>query len=174
MDPGNADRLQWIIERRRACEVAFDPHWHVSEEDLARLLEAARCAPSGHEPPGFRLIVVDDHRLLARLAEAGQRIAGAPTMIFVVADPARDDGELGALSLGCVLENMWLAAQASHLDVEVVTAIGRDTPRLLGIPAGWRIAYALRVGHAEAGARLVTPEHPELVVHRNRFEEVVS
>lgn len=174
MDPGNADRLQWIIERRRACREPFDPRWHVGEEDLARLLEAARYATSGREPPGFRLIVVDDPRLLGQLAEAGERIAGAPTMIFVVADPARQDSELGAMSLGCVLENMWLAAQAAHLDVEVVTAIGRDTPRLLGIPASWRIAYALRVGHAAPGAHPSPSEHAELVVHRNRFEEVVS
>lgn len=93
----------------------------------------------------------DASRLLADV------IAGAPTVIVVVYDsairaPASEHDALGLVSLGCVLENMWLAAAAAGLDVQVASAFAdgaeADVARTLAIPPPWRIAFALRVGHA--------------------------
>jgi nitroreductase len=108
-------------------------------------------------------------------------IAGAPTLIVVLFDPsvrapASEHDVLGMISLGCVLENMWLAAHASRLDVQVASAFAGDTTeplvkRMLAIPEPWRIAFALRLGHSVAPAdqqhrvrRLATE-----FVHHNRF-----
>lgn len=235
MEPDNARRVQWLIEQRHSSRVPFDPDQHVSEAELARIVDAARWAPTAHNMQNFRLVVVDDRAILRRLGEIrapispvfivenyrqlswspeelahrgtglsatmfppswwtgdpaavpkdaarplGEMIAGAPTVMIVVHDPtqrapASEGDVLGMISLGCVLENMWLAAQASHLDVQIVSAFSGDpvepeVARVLAIPPPWRIAYALRLGHA------VTHEHqirvrraPETFVHRNRF-----
>jgi nitroreductase len=107
-------------------------------------------------------------------------IDGAPMVIIVAFDPTyhAPDSEhdaLGMISLGCVLENMWLAAQASKLDVQIVSAFASvdaapEVKRVLGIPETWRIAYALRLGHAKA---LQHDPHvrrdPDAFVHHNRF-----
>ena len=108
-------------------------------------------------PPAWRTddpehVPTDLSRLL------GETIAGAPMVIVAIFDPTKrapaSEGDvLGMISLGCVLENMWLAAHASHLDVQVVSAFSSDgaesaVKRVLQIPAPWRIAYAIRVGHA--------------------------
>ena len=82
---------------------------------------------------------------------------------------------LGMISLGCVLENMWLAAQASHLDVQVVSALAGDdaepeVKRVLGIPPSWRIAFGLRVGHGVEPSRAPRVRRDTTTfLHRNRF-----
>ncbi|MEP6860367.1 MAG: nitroreductase family protein [Deltaproteobacteria bacterium] len=110
----------------------------------------------------------------------GELISGAPMLIVVVFDPtvhapASEHDVLGMMGLGCMLENMWLIAQALHLDFQVVSSfaapeIERDVEHVLAITAPWRIAYALRIGHAIAPQ--ITPRIRRDVVrfvHRDHF-----
>lgn len=236
MDPNNADRLMHVIECRHSSRAPFDPAQPVAPSELARIVEAARWAPTAHNMQNFRLIVVDDPRVLAELGairapispvfiaenyrqlswsvdelrargtgllgtmfppswrtpdpaqaprdaarQLGEVIAGAPMVIVVVFDasqraPASEGDALGRISLGCVLENIWLAAQACHLDLQVLSTFSAEpvepgVQQVLGIPAPWRIAYALRLGHAlapAAGPRV--RRAAEGFVHRNRFD----
>jgi nitroreductase len=235
MDPDNVDRVQHTIEARHSSRVPFHPAWRVTDHELAKIIDAARWAPTAHNMQNFRLVVVDDPGKLIELgsirspvspefiaenyaqlswseAELEQRgtgllgtmfprswwtadparapqdtsrllgeiIAGAPVVIVVVYDPSRrapasERDQLGMISLGCVLENMWLVAAAEHLDVQIVSALAAggaeaEVKRVLGVPSAWRIAFAMRLGHA------VTPSHPhrvrrgiEAFVGRNRF-----
>jgi hypothetical protein len=41
MEPGNAERLQWIIEQRHSSCVPYDAEERVTDEQLARLIRAA-------------------------------------------------------------------------------------------------------------------------------------
>jgi nitroreductase len=94
-----------------------------------------------------------------------------PTMIAL----APESGRLEMISLGCVLENMWLTAHVHHLDVQVLSALGADgteaeVKRTLAIPEPWRIAFALRVGHALSVPALRHDRRdPAAIVGRNRF-----
>ena len=109
-----------------------------------------------------------------------ETIAGAPLLIIVLYDPtkrapASEHDQLGMMSLGCVMENMWLAARAARLDVQIVSAFaGEDAEpgvkRVLGVPEPWRVAFAMRLGHAlsQAPAERVR-RHVEGFVGRNRF-----
>jgi nitroreductase len=235
MDPGNAERLQYLIEARHSSRAPFDPAWRVNQHELSRIVDAARWAPTAHNMQNFRLVVVDDPRTLEELgriramaspafiaesdrqlsssveelerrgvgllatsfpsswwtpdparapADAsrslGELIAGAPMVVIVVFDatqraPASGGDVLGMISLGCVLENMWLTVQVLKLDVQVLSAFAGEAAepeikRALGIPLPWRIAYALRLGHA--CARTSAPRvrrDPETFVDHNRF-----
>lgn len=110
----------------------------------------------------------------------GELIAGAPMVLVVIFDatqraPASEGDMLGLISLGCVLENVWLTAHALKLDVQVMSAfsgeaVESEVKRVLGIPSPWRIAYALRLGHARA--RTWSPRvrrEPAAFVDHNRF-----
>jgi nitroreductase len=235
MDPENTDRMSHVIETRHSSRGPFDPAWHVTEHELARIMDAARWAPTAHNMQNFRLIVVDDPMVLAELGRIrsqvspefivenyaqlswsheeleqrgtgllgtmfprswwtadlacapkdvsrllGETIAGAPLVIVVAYDPtqrapASEGDQLGMISLGCVLENMWLVAQAEHLDVQIASAFAAggaevEVKRVLGVPSPWRVAFAMRFGHA------LIPSHPHRVrraiaasVGRNRF-----
>ncbi len=130
-------------------------------------------------PPAWR--TGDLQRVPTNLSRLlGETIAGAPMVIVVVFDPsirapASEGDVLGTISLGCVLENMWLAAQAARLDVQVVSAFSGEgaepaVKRVLGIPAPWRVAYAIRIGHAigcSTGPRV--RRDPAAFISRNRF-----
>ena len=110
----------------------------------------------------------------------GETIAGAPLVIVVLYDPtkrapASENDQLGMISLGCVMENMWLVAQAEHLDVQIVSAFAsegaeHEIRRVLGVPAPWRVAFAMRFGHAisETHAPRVR-RHFDAFLGRNRF-----
>ena len=235
MDPDIPRRLQWIIENRHSCRAPYDPDKMVTDAELARIIDAARWAPTAHNMQNFRLIVVDDRAVLATLGDIrspvsptfivenyrqlswsgeqlaerkvgilgtmfppswrtddpakvptnesrvlGETIAGAPMVIVAVFDPttrapASEGDALGMISLGCVLENMWLAAQASHLDVQVVSAFAvegaeSEVRKALTIPPPWRIAFAIRLGHAVTQTpQLRVRRFPSAFVGRNRF-----
>jgi nitroreductase len=129
-------------------------------------------------PPSWR--AGDPSQVRGEVRELHELIAGAPMLIFVIFDPttrapASQHDELGMIGLGCILENMWLIAQALKLDLQVVSSFAAPdvepaVARVLGIPPPWRIAYALRIGHAIAPvtAPHVRRDAPRFV-HRDHF-----
>lgn len=62
------DLLLDLIRSRRSIR-RFSSH-AVTREDIARLLEAARWAPSNHNRQPWRFLVMDDQHQIERLAEA--------------------------------------------------------------------------------------------------------
>lgn len=107
-----------------------------------------------------------------------ETLAGAPCLIVVTFDPGRQPGGgtramLDVIGLGCVLENMWLAATSLGLDVQVLSSLGavpQEAAHVLGIPDHWTIAYTLRLGHAlvpQSSLRVRRDVHR--FVHRDRF-----
>ena len=97
-------------------------------------------------------------------------IQDSPTLIVVVYDPARrapaSEGDaLGIMSLGCVLENMWLAAEDLGVGFQVMSMfagapVEPAVKEVLGIPAALRIAFVVRLGYP------ATPPPPALRVRR--------
>lgn len=130
-------------------------------------------------PPAWRtddpaLVPGDASRLLNEV------IAGAPLVVVVLYDaskraPASEGDVLGMISVGCVLENIWLAATALGLDLQVVSAFGGADaePRiceLLEVPRPWRIAYCLRLGHAVSAVPYARVRRPAAAIAaRNRY-----
>ncbi|MGO8695420.1 MAG: nitroreductase family protein [Rectinemataceae bacterium] len=93
----------------------------------------------------------------AELAATERSLPTSPTMLFMVYDPDRrapaSEGDfLGAISLGCATENMWLMAESLGIGFHVVSsyagsAVEKDVKRILGIPGWRRIVYAIRLGY---------------------------
>jgi nitroreductase len=186
----------------------------VPKEDLTRILEAARWAPTAHNMQNYEIIMIDEKKLLrqigeirsqasedfirenyqqlsrskkelqrkkvgilgtwfppswrdpARLDEAvretkpeplKETIRGSQTILIVVYDsrkraPASEGDFLGILSLGCVMENMWLMAQSLGVSFHVMSVfsssgVHEQLVRLLGIPTYMKIAFAVRLGY---------------------------
>jgi nitroreductase len=78
-------------------------------------------------------------------------------MLIVVFDPGKrapaSEGDfLGILSLGCVMENMWLMASSLGISFHIVSSLSADTAEnevknILGIPGNLRIAFSCRLGY---------------------------
>ena len=96
--------------------------------------------------------------------EGGSRLMPAcPTLLVVLYDPARrapasELDFLGAISLGCMTENLWLAASTLGIDFHVVSSLAvapaeAEVRRILAIPAHVRIVFGIRLGYAASAPR---------------------
>jgi nitroreductase len=133
-------------------------------------------------PPSWRTpgATLDEIRREGR-ASLHDSIQDSPALLVVVYDPshrapASVGDVLGIMSLGCVLENMWLAAEALGIGFQVLSVfageqVEAEVRRVLEIPADRRIAFAVRLGYPAAPPRRLPRVRRDLVtfVHRNRY-----
>lgn len=119
------------------------------------------------------------------LAATERPLPTSPVMLFMVYDPGQrapaSEGDfLGIISLGCVTENMWLAAQSLGIAFHIVSSFGggvveQEVKRILDIPESLRVVYAIRLGYlmAEPSPALRVRREVEDFAHRNRYESKV-
>ena len=127
----SAEELQW--RRTGVLASGFPPSWRSPSGDFEAVAE--------NSPP----------LVLARMLQ------GAPCLLLVLYDPHKRAPDcagdaLGLISLGCVLQNLWLTAHALHVAMQVLGVF--STPpveaqmrRLLDIPERLQIAYSCRLGY---------------------------
>ncbi len=80
------------------------------------------------------------------------------------------------MSLGCVLENMWLMAHSLGIGFHVMSALSADlvekeVKRILNIPEHLKIAFAARLGYplSTPPRYLRVRREVEDFTHHNRF-----
>lgn len=86
-----------------------------------------------------------------------QRIDGSSVLLVVIYDsrkraPASEGDVLGFISLGCVMENMWLMAQSLGIGLQILSVfsaypVAKEVKRILNIPEYMNIAYTIRLGY---------------------------
>jgi len=84
-------------------------------------------------------------------------------LLVVVYDPGRrapaSQGDvLGFMSLGCVMENMWLMAHSLGISFHIISsfsnsAVESKVKRILGIPRNLKIAFTCRLGYISKPAQ---------------------
>ena len=132
--------------------------------------------PAEWRTPGKKPHVDPDH---------AHSILGAPirmcsALLLVTHDsrkraPASDRDMLGMISLGCVLENMWLVAQALGIGFQVQSVLSeagveREVRRLLELPEPMRIGFAVRLGYPRSPATYLRVRRDVVdFTHRNRY-----
>jgi nitroreductase len=110
-----------------------------------------------------------------------QRIRRSPLLLIVIYDsrkraPASEGDVLGFISLGCVMENMWLMAQSLGISVHILSvfsgeAVEKEVKRILNIPEYMKIAFATRLGYpiSKPGKHLRVRRDIETLTHHNAF-----
>ena len=89
--------------------------------------------------------------------------------------PASEGDVLGMISLGCVMENMWLVAQALGIGFHVqsamsATSVEPEVKRILAVPEHLKIGFAARLGYPKTAATYLRVRRDvEDFTHRNRF-----
>jgi nitroreductase len=68
-----------FIESRESARGLFDPKQAIPTEDMEKILEAARWAPTAHNMQNFEIVVVDDKQLLAAISV----IKTSPNLTFI-------------------------------------------------------------------------------------------
>jgi nitroreductase len=110
-----------------------------------------------------------------RAAYMARQIVSSSAVLFVLYEPSRrapaSEGDfLGIVSLGCVMENMWLMANSLGIGVHIVSSlsgkkVATEIAKLLNVPDKFSIAFSMRLGYP------VTPVH-YLRVRRDRDDFV--
>jgi nitroreductase len=111
----------------------------------------------------------------------GRLIQTGSTLLIVLYDPSKrapaSEGDfLGIMSLGCVMENMWLMAHSLGIGFHVVSAISappveKEVKKLLNIPQNLQIAFSVRLGYPANPVKYLRVRRDiEGFTHHNRFD----
>jgi nitroreductase len=118
----------------------------------------------------------------ARSSSWGDMIRSNSALLIVVYDPRKrapaSEGDfLGTMSLGCVMENMWLMATSLGIAFQVVSSLGADSVAeevriLLNIPEELKIGFTVRLGYSAPAAEkyLRVRREVEDFTHHNSFD----
>ena len=109
-----------------------------------------------------------------------QSIRGSPCLIIVVYDPQKrapaSEGDVfGFMSLGCVMENMWLMAQSLGISLQILSTfaapvVEKQVKQVLGIPETLKIAYTCRLGYPQGSTKYLRVRREiEDFTHYNKF-----
>jgi nitroreductase len=130
--------------------------------------------PPSWRTPGVKPIIEEGN---SRLFQA------CPTLLIILYDPSKrapaSEGDfLGIISLGCMLENLWLESTSLGIDFHIVSSLGNDpiekeVKHILDIPDNLRIVLSMRLGYitTEPSHTLRVRRDIEDFTHHNRFGE---
>lgn len=112
----------------------------------------------------------------------GKSIRASAALLIVLYDPnhrapASEGDFLGIMSLGCVMENMWLMAHSLGIGLHIVSSLSGDpvekeVKNILNIPEHLKIAFSCRLGYPVSAQLdyLRVRRDVEDFTHINQFE----
>lgn len=137
----------------------------VSGEDLEKVLEAARWAPSWVNVQPWKIVLVEDSEKKAALKEtllpknpAAKGIDQAPVLLVLIGERGKsglygdsfstDKGDWYMFDCGIAAQNIALAAQGLGLGTVHVGAMNHaEAARVLNVPEGFEVIEILPLGH---------------------------
>ena len=167
------------IKKRRSVRAYTSEE--VSEEDVEKLLEAARRAPSAGNIQPWEFVIVTHAETKRKLSDAALHqtfIEEAPVVIVVCADVARSSWGYGSrgTNLYCLqdtaaaIENMLLAAQALGLATCWVGAFREDdVAKVVNTPRNVRPVAIVPVGSPAEKPRARPKRSLREIVHYEKF-----
>lgn len=111
-----------------------------------------------------------------------QTIQDSPVILIVIYDsrkraPASEGDFLGIMSLGCVMENMWLMAESLGISFRIMSifiggSVEKELKRILDIPEYMKIAFAVRMGYPISAPTKYPRVRRDVedFTHHNRFD----
>ena len=147
----------------------------IAREDLERILEAGRRAPSAQNWQPWHFVVVTGREQLTELAKAwepgGRHIAGSAATIVLVAQEPEDQRRYGTLLYDFGQATAFIMLAAADLGIgSGHSSVGdqQRAQRVLGFPDGYLAVYMIGLGYPADG-----PIHPLSRPNRRPFDEVV-
>jgi len=186
------DLMQAILDRRSIRKFKPDP---VSDEDLSKILEAARWAPSWKNSQCWRFIIVKDIEIKDKLAAtltaasptniACESIRQAPVLIVSCAElkqsgysarqpdiPATNKGEWYMYDVALAMEHLVLAAHSLGLGTVHIGLF--DSPQadaILEVPEGYCVVSMTPLGHPDESPAARPRKSIDEFVYYEKFGE---
>ncbi len=154
------DFFEVVMGRRSVREFTNEP---VSAQDLEKILEAGRWAPSGKNTQPWVFVLVKSRKkreALAGLSRQRELIESAPVCLAVVLDHERGyDRDKDMQGIGACVENMFLAAHALGLGacwVGGISSSKEEAAKVLELKGNEELVMLLLIGHPAPGERSST------------------
>jgi nitroreductase len=169
------------IKSRTSIEFLRENYQQLSFSKEELLKKKVGILGSGFPPSWRDPAKLDDIAREGSPSPLNQRINGSPVILIVIYDPrkrapASEGDVLGFMSLGCVMENMWLMAQSLGLSLQILSVFGnmsveKEVKQVLKIPEYMRIAYASRLGYpiSAPSGQLRVRRDVQAFTHHNRY-----
>ncbi len=161
-----------IRARRNVRQYTGQP---IAREDLERVCEAGRRAPSAGNGQPWNFVVVTDRAQLIELAKVwepgGRHIAQSSATIALVAREPEDERQRGLMlyDFGQATANMMLAAADLGIGSgHSAVSDQQQAQRVLGFPDGYLAVYLIGLGYPAD-----RPLRPLSRPNRRPFDEVV-
>jgi nitroreductase len=164
------------IRTRKSVRAYLDKP--VDEALLARLLEAARLAPSAKNAQEWRFVAVRDPRMRTRIAVEAARQPFIAEAAVLLACCAETDGRIMRcgqpaypIDVAIAMDHLSLAAAAEGLGTCWIGAFDEGlVKQLLGIPAAVRVVQLMPLGWP-TDARPVSKQRlsPDRILHHERW-----
>ncbi len=161
-----------IRARRNVRQYTGQP---IAREDLERICEAGRRAPSAGNGQPWDFVVVTDRAQLIELAKVwepgGRHIAQSAATIALVAREPEDERQRGLMlyDFGQATANMMLAAADLGIGSgHSAVSDQQQAQRVLGFPDGYLAVYLIGLGYPAD-----RPLRPLTRPNRRPFDEVV-
>jgi nitroreductase len=117
----------------------------------------------------------------ASVRYVGRTIQECSLLLVVVTDsrlraPVSEGDSLDLMSLGCVMQNLWLMTESLGISMQVLSAFSANTvenqvQRILAIPKHMKIAFAARLGYPVTAWESYVRVRRKIqdLAHRNRY-----
>ena len=153
-----------LVAKRRSIRVYSDAP--VTDEQVVKILEASRVAPSAMHRQPWHFVVVRDVETRRKLIGGQSFAAKAPVIIVALGDPTASSN-WWQNDVGIAFEHVMLAAVDLGLGTCWMGAMVRDAEikALLGIPEKYKVVAMTPLG---VPAEIPSPKQ------RKSFDEIVS
>ena len=176
-----------LVSSRQSVR-GFDAERQVEKEKIARIVEAARLAPSACNAQPWSFVVVDEPELKNKVADAtSSRILGmnhftkqAPVHMLLVEEKVNLSSGFGGwvkkkdfaqMDLGIVAAHIVLAAQAEGLGTCIVGWFDEDKVKsLLNIPSSKRVWLDIIIGYGTQSLRKKSRKSTDSVLSYNTYK----
>ena len=161
-----------IRARRNVRQYTGQP---IARDDLERIAEAGRRAPSAGNSQPWDFVVVTDREQLTELARVwergGRHIAGSAATIALVAREPEDERRRGLMLYDFGQATAYMMLAAADLGIgsgHSAVADQQQAQRVLGFPDGYLTVYLIGLGYPAD-----RPLWPLTRPNRRPFDEVV-
>ena len=131
----------------------------ISDEHMARILEAGRCAPSACNYQPQRVLVLQSDEAIARVRHVTHWAFNAPTVLFVCADLAEswknmDGCDSAEVDAAIALDHMMMEAWECGVGSTWVRGFDERVMRqAFGLPPTWKMVAMMPMGYPAENAR---------------------
>jgi nitroreductase len=155
-------------------------HLSFSEDELQQKkmgILSTSFPPDWVDPTKFSQIAKESSPI-----QLNNSIRGSPTLLMVLYDPSKKAPALavdvyGFISLGCLMENIWLAATELGINMQILSlsatvSVEQELKQILEIPEPLKIAYTIRLGYPIMPAKsLRVRRNIEDFTHHNLYNQ---